>query len=261
MYVRYKLAGVVVAALGIYGLWLAVLRTMPLFQVQNVTITGLSGNAAPEITATLQRTAREMTTTDFSTARLRQSVVGDNAVAGLRASTQFPHGVRIRVRQRAAVARVAYGGATLAVSADARVLAGVAPSHSLPLIRTDAAPQAGRVTDPVVREELALLAAAPPVLRAHVFAVRTSGEGLTVRLRGGPLIYFGGPLLPHAKWDAAAVVLASGTSHGARYIDVSLPARPAAAVDDPATVAPTGGATLSTAAGSLPGSTSSSTSG
>ena len=74
------------------------------------------------------------------------------------------------------------------------------PAHSLPLIVTSTPPVAGAVADPVVRRELALLAAAPVPLRHRVFAVRVTGNGLTVRLRGGPLVYFGDSLLPHAKW-------------------------------------------------------------
>ena len=257
MYVRYKLAGAAVAALGTYGLWLGLLRTLPLFQVQNVTITGLSGNAAPQIAGTIQRTAREMYTTDFSTARLRQSLAAYNGVASLHVTTQFPQGVRIRIVERTPIARLAYASSVLAVSADGRILAGLTPSHSLPLLATRSSPVGGRVTDSVVEEQLALLAAAPAPLRARVFAVRLSSGGLTVRLRGGPLVYFGDSLLPHAKWDAAAAVLASATSRGARYIDVSVPSRPAAGVDDPTTASQPASSGVAT----LPGSPSSSTSG
>jgi len=261
VHVRYKLAGVALAALGAYGLWLGLLRTLPLFEVQDVTITGLSGNAAPQIAGTIERTAREMYTTDFSTARLRESLAAYNSVAGVRVATRFPHGVRVQVLERTPIARLAFGTSLLAVSADGRILAGLSPSHSLPLITTASPPVGGRVTDSLVREELALLSAAPAPLRARVFAVRLTSAGLTVRLRGGPLVYFGDALLPHAKWDAAAAVLASPTSRGARYIDVSVPSRPAAAVDDPATASQADGATAPTAAAALPDGTSSSTSG
>jgi len=249
------------AALASYGLWLAVLRTLPLFEVQNVTISGLSGNSAPQIASTLTLTAREMTTTDFSAERLREAVASYSAVAGVRAATEFPHGVRIAVTERHAIARLAYGGVTVALAADGRVLAGLVPAHSLPLIRSAVPPLGGRITDPLTRAELALLDAAPFPLRSHVFAVRSSSEGLTVRLRGGPLVYFGDALMLHAKWDATAAVLASPTSRGARYIDVSLPSRPAAAVDDQATIAASSGTTGATGTVGLPGMPSSSTSG
>ncbi len=85
--------------------------------------------------------------------------------------------------------------------------------------------------------------------------MRVSTEGLTVRLRGGPLVYFGDALLVHAKWDATAAVLANRSSRAARYIDVSLPSRPAAAVDDQATIAPasTGPTTVAGATGTAIG--------
>ena len=70
-------------------------------------------------------------------------------------------------------------------------------------------------------------------------------------LRNGPLVYFGDNSLPHAKWDSAAAVLASPTSRGASYIDVSLPGRPAAQVANPATSDSSGGS--STAVASLNG--------
>ncbi|MGD0198702.1 MAG: hypothetical protein ABSC56_12455 [Solirubrobacteraceae bacterium] len=252
MILRYKLAGVLLAALAGYGAWLGLLRTLPLFEVQTVTISGLPGNAAPQIASTLALTAREMTTTDFSTARLRDAVAGYNTIESVRASTQFPHGAKIAVVERRPLVRLIYGGGTVAVAADDLVLADVDPSHSLPLVRAVDPPVAGRVTDSLDRAEIALLAAAPAVLRRQVFAVRQTSEGLTVRLRGGPLVYFGDSLLPHAKWDATAAVLASGTARGARYIDVSLPSRPAAAVDDPATSTLSAGATAPSTGAQLP---------
>lgn len=265
MSLRIKLAAVAVAALAGYGLWLAVLRDLPLFQVQSVAINGLSGGAAPEIETTLELTAREMTTTNFSLARLRAAVAGYHSVASLSAHTEFPHGVRIDVVERRALARLDYNGQLIAVSGNGAVLAGIRPARSLPLLHSDVAPVGDRIADPVTLEELALLAAAPEPLLGHVYQVRVSGEGLTVRLRHGPLIYFGDAALPHAKWDSAAVVLASSSSRGARYIDVSLPARPAAAVGDPATAVGASGsqgsASVATLVGAGSPTTSSSTSG
>jgi cell division septal protein FtsQ len=79
-----------------------VLRSLPLFQVQRVTVTGLSGDAAPQIRSALELTARGMTTTDFSLARLRAAVAGYTLVAGLRVDSELPHGLRIRRRSSAA---------------------------------------------------------------------------------------------------------------------------------------------------------------
>jgi cell division septal protein FtsQ len=189
-----------------------------------------------------------MTTTDFSTARLRAAVAGYAYVGGLRVRTQFPHGVAIQVIERLPLARLDVAGNIVAVSADGRVLSGLAPSRELPLLHTTVVPVGGRATGAVTREELDLLGAAPAPLRSRVYDVYLGSDGLTVQLRRGPLLYFGDGTLPHAKWDSAAAVLGSPTSRGARYIDVSWPSRPAAQVDDPATSA--GGSAASASLGS-----------
>jgi cell division septal protein FtsQ len=232
---RYKLGLAVLALAGAYALWLGVVRDLSLFQVQRVRIDGLAGASAPQIATTLELTARQMTTTDFSSARLQSAIADDASVASVTADTEFPHGVRIDVVERHPLARVDYNGTIVAVARNDRVLSGLTASRSLPLIRSSESPRGERITDPLARTELALLAAAPQPLWRDVYTIRESSEGLTARLRHGPLIYFGNATLPHAKWDSAAVVLASTTSRGARYVDVSLPSRPAAAVGDPAT--------------------------
>ena len=56
-----------------------------------------------------------------------------------------------------------------------------------------------------------------------------------VYLHRGPRLIFGDGALPHAKWDAAAAVLADHWSLGASYVDVRIPSRPAAQVADPNT--------------------------
>lgn len=259
---RIKLGLAVLTLLGGYLLWVAVLRDLSLFQVERVSVNGLSGDASPQIETALELTAREMTTTDFSTARLRESVAAYASVANITAQTQFPHGVKIDVVERRPLARVDVAGRLLAVSANDRVLAGLVPSSSLPLIRTVAQPVGDRITDRRTRAELTILDAAPAPLLARVFQIRQGPEGLTVRLRHGPLIFFGSDVLPHAKWDSAAAVLASTTARGARYVDVALPGRPAAGVDDPLTNPASGtGAGTSASVATLVATGSSSTSG
>jgi hypothetical protein len=97
------------------------------------------------------------------------------------------------------------------------------------------APIGGRVRDAQTLAELRIVGDAPLPLRSHIVSVIRGSDGYTVLLHDGPVLYFGDATLPHAKWDAAAAVLASPTSRGARYIDVALPSRPAAQVGDPST--------------------------
>ncbi|HWH94409.1 MAG TPA: cell division protein FtsQ/DivIB, partial [Baekduia sp.] len=81
------------------------------------------------------------------------------------------------------------------------------------------------------------LAAAPAALRDRVQrAATTRGGGLTLTLRNGPELRFGGADRLAAKWAAAAAVLADDASAGATYLDLRYPERPAAGgLEDPAT--------------------------
>ncbi|MGO9886392.1 MAG: cell division protein FtsQ/DivIB, partial [Solirubrobacteraceae bacterium] len=151
-------------------------------------------------------------------------------VKDLRVSTQFPHGMRIRVVEQLPVAALVAGGQTVAASPDGTVIHD-ALTGSLPKVPVRAFPGGSRVTDPTALNALALLAATPEPLLAKISQVTTSApHGLVVQLRSGPTIYFGTPTLLHAKWVAATEVLAAPTSVGATYIDVTDPARPAAGV-------------------------------
>ena len=86
----------------------------------------------------------------------------------------------------------------------------------------------------------------------------TGPKGLTVAMRNGLLAYFGDASRPHAKWLSLAQVLADPSSAGASYIDVRLPARPAAGF--PAGVLPPAASTSAVAGSSeQPGGSSEST--
>jgi cell division protein FtsQ len=86
---------------------------------------------------------------------------------------------------------------------------------------------------------VALLAAAPPELRAKVSRVYAGPRGLTAPLDAGPILYFGGADRLRAKWTAAARVLADRSSAGATYLDLRLPERPAAGgLEDPTPAQP-----------------------
>src|SRR5206468_4148015 len=81
------------------------------------------------------------------------------------------------------------------------------------------------------------LAAAPAPLRQRVLRASTTPEGgLTLELRDGPALRFGGADRLAAKWAAATAVLADKASAGATYLDLRYPERPAAGgLEDPAT--------------------------
>jgi len=252
MPLRHRL--ICLAALPVVGLggWL-VLRDSSLFSVQNVQIVGLSRDTAPVVREDLLAAARSQTTTDFSLDALRGAVARFTLIASVRAQTQTPHGLRIEVVERRPVARLHVGHRWFVLDAHGGVITGARPLH-LAVLDASRGPAAGVSRDAAVRRDLRVLAAAPAPLLDRVVTLTAAHGTLTVYMHRGPRLIFGNAVLPHAKWDAAAAVLADPASRGASYIDVQVPWRPAAQVADPATLAasstgtaaPTGAATVST---------------
>jgi cell division protein FtsQ len=223
---RVLIAMVVVVAL-LAGAWLW-LRDSSLVAVRRVAVTGVSGPDASQIRSALVASAKDMTTLDVQVGHLRTVVAPYPVVKNLQVSTQFPHGMRIRVIEQVPVAVVVAAGAHTAVSADGTLLPDAVVSSSLPAIDMGVAPGGTHVTG-LARGQVRLLAAAPYAWLAKIGQVSTDPiQGLVAQLRNGPAIYFGAADQLSAKWQAAAQVLADPTSAGASYVDVSDPARPAA---------------------------------
>jgi cell division protein FtsQ len=169
-----------------------------------------------------------MTTLDVRVSELRMAVAPYAVVKDLRVSTQFPHGMRIRVVEQVPVAVVVAPGRRIAVAGDGTLLRDVLPSSALPTIAMRIAPGGTHLTGYLL-DEVALITAAPDQLAAQVSQVTAiAPHGLVAELRDGPSIYFGQDSQLAAKWTAAAVVLADSGSAGAAYIDVTDPQRPAA---------------------------------
>jgi cell division protein FtsQ len=190
-------------------------------------VTGASGPDAARIEAALEGAALDMTTLHVRTGALRTAVEPFPTVLGVRTAPDFPHALRIHVRERNPVAAVVAGDQRVAVAADGTLLRSTR-SAGLPEITAKAAPAGAHASDAGIRRALAVLAAAPPELRARARRVYLGPNGLTVPLRAGPSLYLGGSERLRAKWVAATVVLADPTSTGATYVDVRVPERPAA---------------------------------
>jgi cell division protein FtsQ len=244
--VRLRLLAAALVLIGLLGggwLWL---RDSSLVAVRHVTITGVSGPDAGQIRSVLTLAARNMTTLDVRVGQLRTAVAPYTVVKSLRVSTQFPHGLRIRVLEQLPVAALVAGGRSIAASGDGTVLHDVA-SGSLPAIPVPALPAGSQVTDRAALDALALLAETPRRLLGHIAHVTTSPpHGLVVQLRTGPSLYFGNASDADAKWMAATAVLADPSSDGASYVDVTDPAHPAAGASPQAVAA----AGLATGSGS-----------
>lgn len=250
----------VVLALGLLlalcgGAWLWV-RNSSLVAVRQVTITGVSGPDAGRIDAALESAGRTMSTLNVRPAALRTAVAPYPVVKHLQVSTQFPHGMRIRVVEQVPVAKVTADGHAVAVASDGTLLHDGATSASLPSINVGVLPGGTHVTG-LAAAEVKLLAAAPYRLLARIAAVTSdTAHGFIVELRNGPRIYFGGGDQLAAKWSAAVAVLGDPSSAGAVYIDVTEPQRPAAGSGS-STAAAVTGSTGSGAAAPVTGSTGS----
>ncbi len=210
------------------GGWLW-LRQSPLVSVEHVHVSGVHGAEADAIEAALTGAARRMSTLDVHTGQLRAAVASYPVVGDLQVHASFPHGLSIRVIEQPPVATLDAGGAKTAVAANGMVLGAAHASSSLPTLSSAVQLTPGEhVREAVLLRELNVLGAAPAPLAKSVERAYSSSKGLTLRMRGGLLAYFGDASRPHAKWASLARVLADASSAGASYIDVRLPERPAA---------------------------------
>jgi cell division protein FtsQ len=238
------------------GTWLW-LRDSRLVAVERVTVTGVSGPDAPRVREALESAARDMTTLHVRAGELRTAVDPYPAVLAVKTDADFPHGLRIAVRERNAVGTVVAGEQRVPVAADGTLMRSTT-SAGLPEIAAKALPGGSHASDPGVRRAVAILSAAPAAVRARVRRVYVGDRGWTLPLRDGPTLYFGGSERLAAKWAAAAIVLADRTSAGATYLDLRLPERPAAGGLEPPPEEPADvpGATAPGAAGTPGAATS-----
>jgi cell division septal protein FtsQ len=213
------------------------LRQSPFVSVEHVQISGVHGPQAAAIDAALTGAARRMSTLDVNSGALRAATAQFVVVREVRAAPRFPHGLSIHVVEQLPVAALVVGGARTAVAGDGVILGPELLSSSLPTVAGYHEGLSGqRVQGPNVLAAVTVLGAAPMPLRRAVARVYTGPDGLTIAFRNGLLAYFGDATLRHAKWISLARVLADSSSQGSSYVDVRLPARPAAGF--PAGVAP-----------------------
>ena len=247
------LAGLIVLGGGYF--WL---RDSSLVAVRNVRIVGASGPDAAQIRSAIRAAARTMTTLDVKMRALQTAVAPFPVVKAIDVSTQFPHEMSVRVSEQVPVAVVEAGGRRTPVAGDGTILHDLHGDPSLPVISLGVLPGGTHLTGYAL-SEARLLAAAPYRLLGRLSQVSDGpAHGLAGQLRGGPSLYFGGGTELPAKWAAVTEVLASSSSAGAQYIDVSDPARPAAGtgsdtVADPGLSGSTAPAAGSGSAATAPG--------
>jgi cell division septal protein FtsQ len=238
---------VLVLAVGLVG-WLGWTwyRGSSFVKVEHVTVTGLSGPDVPQIRDALSSAALQMTTLDMNIGKLESAVSRYPYVRKLTVRGQGAHGVVIRVAEQVPVATIEAGGQAQVVDADGTLLPQSTTHGLLPTVPLTSAPAGATITTAGARAAIAVLAAAPYALLAHVAsATSSSAHGVIVQLRRGPQLYFGPTVQLAQKWMAAVAVLQNKNSVGASYIDLTDPQRPAAGVG----VSPSHAAALGLASG------------
>jgi cell division protein FtsQ len=220
------LALVLLAAVA-YGGW-TWLRDSSLAEVREVEVSGSTSSEQPQVRAALESAGRDMTTLHVREGVLRTAVAQYDSVAGLEITTDFPHTLRIRVREHIPVAVLVTGDREIAASGDGLLLRGVVADGDLPVIRMDAPPTGERIGNTNTRTALAIAAAAPDELRRRIDRLWTGPRGMMLSLVDGPDVIFGDASGARGKWYAATRVLADPSAAGATYLDVRIPERVAA---------------------------------
>ncbi len=222
-------------------------RSSSFVKVEHVTVTGLSGPDIPQIRGALTAAALQMTTLNVDIQKLEAAVSEYSYVRTLTVTGMGAHGVVINVAEQVPVAYVETGGRRQAVDAYGALLPSTTTVYgALPVVPVTSLSAGSTVAAPGARAAIAVLAAAPYALLAHIAsATSSSAHGVIVQLRNGPQLYFGPSTQLAQKWDAAVAVLQNKESVGASYIDVSDPQRPAPGVG----AAPSQAAALGLASG------------
>jgi cell division protein FtsQ len=218
-------AGALLLLLALYMLWF---RDSGLVAVDRVSITGLTTEDAPAMREALTQAAGDMTTLHVNEERLRRAVAAYPVVERLEVSADFPSTLRIHVVERRPAAVVESGGSRVVVSGDGSILEGLRNPGALPVVHASARP-GDRLRERRALRLVAVAGGAPQPLLRRLRDVDVEGaKGIVVHTRRGPDLIFGDLTRLHAKWTAAARVLADPKARGASYVDVRLPQRPVA---------------------------------
>lgn len=222
------LVAIVLAMLVAVGGWLW-FRSSSFASVRQVTVTGLGGPSVEQIRDALEQSATTMSTLHMNVQKLDEAVARYPEVRTLSVSAHFPHAVVIHVYEQVPVATISVGGQSEVVDGSGYVLQQTMHHGALPQVPLKSAPDGTGVTAPGARAALAVLAAAPYSFLSRIESATSSqAHGVIVTLRDGPQVYFGTRGQLPQKWTSTLATLASSDSHGAAYIDVSDPVRPAA---------------------------------
>lgn len=243
---RLALILAAVAAAALTGAYYGWLRDSSLVQVEDVTVTGLTGPDADRVRKRLTEAGLTMTTLHVREADLRSAVESEPSIRGLHATRDFPHGLRIAVIENRPIATIAIpDSGRVPIAGNGILMPGHSTKAAVPEIRVQGAQvgrhgtAAARMADDRAAPLVRVAGAAPAPLRQRATAIEhRKGEGIVVVMRDGPRVMFGDDSRAADKWRAAAGVLASKDAQGAAYVDVRLPDRPVAGGLEPQAAVP-----------------------
>ena len=246
---RLLTALAVVFAIAFGWMWL---RDSALVGVNQVDIVGASGTQGAAIRAAVRNAAQDMTTLHVRPDAMRKALAPYAVVKDVQVRADFPRRLKVTVVEHQAVGVIVVAGHKTAVAGDGTLLRD-AYASGVPVIPLREPPAGTMLQDAGARSIVALLAAAPPALRARVAKVFVGPRGLTARLKVGTPLYFGSGERLVAKWAAATAVLADPTSKGATSLDLRVPERPAAGgLEQISTQEPAGGTPVQDATTPVP---------
>lgn len=218
----------VVAALAVA--WWAL--SGPVTAVRSVSVVGYDRADRAELEQALLTAAGDGDMVRVPVPALRRASERFPWVGSIEVSRDWPSGVRVTVAAAEPVA-VLEGpqGESRLVSAGGRVLGPAPAEHELALVTMRRAlPAAGEPVPRGARAALQLAREATPATRARLAGLR-AGDGVLVgRLVDGPTLRLGGPSRMAAKalaLDAVLNQLSAEAEQRARYIDLTVPERPA----------------------------------
>ena len=223
---RRRLIAAAIGIVVLYGGYMLWFRNLPLFSIDEVTVTGATTNE-PAIKDAVESIAGDMTTLHIKDGELRDVVAHFPTVASVGASTSFPHTLHVTVTERLPVAFIKVGPRRTAVSADGYLLLG-ASFDPKRLPRIEGAVAHGALLGGDAVAQAAILGATPAPLRDRVASSSWDDQqgGVVVSLDGGPDLRFGDGSRAGDKWTAAVAVLSSREHGSPSYLDVSVPDRP-----------------------------------
>jgi cell division protein FtsQ len=212
------------------GAYLVALDTS-IFAVRKISVTGAPRWLAARIRATLGP-IEGTSLVSFSQADAERRLIALPQIASVAFDRDFPHTLRVKVSVEKAVVVLRKGSEGWLASSSGRVLAalGAGPYPALPRLWLPAATDVSVGGSIEAPQALQVAAALRGARLPHVLAVRgVAGHDLVVELVGGRELRLGDASNLALKLAVAAAILPR--AEGARYVDVSVPARVVAGYD------------------------------